>query len=231
MLNQFRLGISLAPGLAIILPIFIVTRRFYPGFRGHFRLYGMNFRMASLIVIATICMLVIVDYAYIVSQSFAPTTKDYIESLKELRPTGAWQITLTFVGLCVVVPISEEIIFRGLIQRVFQRNMNGVLAVVLAGVFFGVIHLNPLLLVSMTAFGIFVGFIFLYTRNLSYSILAHSALNAVAFVQLVFMTGDEIEATPSYAGAWWAAALAMLAVFALMRQIKKGASASPKTPI
>ena len=137
--ERLRLGIALSPLLGIIAPMFLLTRRFRPGFRQQFRIRGVTLREVLLIAVGTAAMVVIVDYVYIVAQNFMPAPVDYLEGIKELKPTGAGSIVGTFVGLCVIVPIAEEIVFRGVIQHVFTRNMGGMIGVALASVFFGVI--------------------------------------------------------------------------------------------
>jgi membrane protease YdiL (CAAX protease family) len=227
-IEQFRLGIAVAPLAGIVLPVFLLTRRFRGSIRRQLRFGGLRAVRTSQIIAATLCMVVVVDHVYLVSQQFMPVSDHYLEGLKALKPTGPGAAILTFIGLCVVVPVAEEIVFRGLIQRIFDRNMGGVLAMCLAGVLFGAVHFNPELLLSMVCFGLFLGFIFYATSNLTYTILAHATLNGVAFVQLTFEPVGEMHPAPFYLRSWWylpvAAALALL----LMREIKRGVDPTPQ---
>jgi membrane protease YdiL (CAAX protease family) len=115
-----------------------------------------------------------------------------------LKPTTALQFAVTFAGLCLLVPLGEEIVFRGLMQQVFTRNMNAVVGVLLAGATFGAVHLNAHLLISITAFGWFLGYIYHVTGNLTYTIIAHAIFNIVAFAQLALMSETESSALPVY---------------------------------
>jgi membrane protease YdiL (CAAX protease family) len=183
------------------------------------------------VVVATLVMVVVVDHVYVISQQFMPSSDAYLESLKALKPTGFWSTALTFLGLCIVVPFTEEVVFRGLIQRVFALNMLPIVAVVLSGTFFGVIHLSPQLLVSMTCFGIFLAFVFYATSNLTYPIVGHAVLNAVAFVQLTFQSEDSFTDAPFYAQEWWYLPVAIGIVLILSREIKRGAARSAPAPL
>jgi membrane protease YdiL (CAAX protease family) len=116
----------------------------------------------------------------------------------DLQPSDVWTFILTFLGLCVLVPFAEEMVFRGVVQQIFTRNMGGVLGFVLAGITFGAIHLNPFLLISISFFGIFLGFVYYATGNLSYTIVAHSLFNGVALVQLTFMPESAKSDLPFY---------------------------------
>jgi len=222
--GHLHLGMGLAPIVGIVLPIYILTRRYSMGFRGQLQLKMPQLRPILLVVVSTLAMVVIVDFVYIFSQLFMPEPEGYTESMRRIKPDGVLAFILTFLGLCVVVPISEEIIFRGMIQQIFERNMTGILSLLLAGVFFGVIHFNPQLLLSMIAFGVYLGFVFFVTRNLTYSIISHGALNLVAFLQLTFLTDDDMREAPFYLESMWMLFASVVIVVAALHAIKKGAS-------
>jgi membrane protease YdiL (CAAX protease family) len=230
MLHHFRAGLIVAPLLGIILPVYLLTRRFPTGFRKQLLIRRPELLSTLYVLVATSCVVVIVDYIYALSQKFMTPPADYVEGLKELKPDGAVAIGVTYAGICILVPLAEEIVFRGIVQRVFARNMGGALALVLAGTFFGVIHLTPQLLLSMIAFGIFLGYLYFVTSNLTYPILAHCALNTVSYVQLVVLPEDELASVPPYARDYWILALSVAVLAYLLGRMKKGASASPTTP-
>jgi membrane protease YdiL (CAAX protease family) len=228
--EQFRLGIAVAPVVGIVLPVLILTRRFGAGFRQQLRITRPRLATTAQVVIATVVMVVVVDHIYVISQQFMPETDGYAEGVKALKPDGLWSAIVTFTGLCVIVPFAEEVVFRGFIQRVFSRNMNGVVAFVVAGVFFGVIHLSPQLLLSMSCFGVFLGFIFYATSNLTYTILSHAVLNTVAFLQLTFEAGDDFSTAPFYVREWWYLPIAVGIVVILLREIRRGATPQAPAP-
>lgn len=229
--EQYRLGITAAPLLGIILPIFLLTRRFQKGFAEQLRIAHPRVTPTLYVTLATIAMVVVVDHVYVISQQFMPEPEAYLEGLKLLKPSGALSTVLTFIGLCVAIPLAEEVVFRGIIQRVFERNMGGVPALLLAGLFFGVVHFNPQLLLSMTCFGIFLGFIFWVTSNLTYTILAHAVLNTIALAQLTFGADDDMTVAPFYLKQWWYLPLAVAFILILMREMKKGAASPTPAPI
>jgi len=227
-LKQFRLGIAVAPVVGILLPVFMLTRRFGSGFRHQLQIARPRPITILQVTVATVIMVIVVDHIYVVSQRFMPESDTYVEGLKALRPDGLWTGIITFAGLCIIVPVAEEVVFRGFVQRVFSLNMNGVLAFFIAGVFFGAIHLSPHLLLSMACFGVFLGFIYYATSNLTYTILSHAVLNTVAFLQLTMETSDDFSVAPFYIQEWWYLPIAAGVVLILLREIKRGAT--PKAP-
>lgn len=228
--GQLHLGISIAPMVGIVLPFFLIMRRFPRGFRAQLCIRAPAPGATFQVVLATLAMVVIVDHAYVLSRPLLPPPNDYIEGLTRLKPDDWFTQVLTFVGLCIAVPFAEEIVFRGMIQQVFARNMGPNLAFVLAGSVFAVLHLSPHLLLSMICFGIFLGYVFHATHNLTYTIISHAVLNAVAFAQLMFAVDENLESAPFYVQKWWTLLVALVVVLILLMEIKKGASAWPETP-
>lgn len=197
-MNQYRLGISVSALVGIILPVYLLTRRIGPGFRAQVRLVRPHGSKIVLVALATLAVVVLIDHIYLINQRFSPVPQEYTDSLMKLKPTGALSFALTFVGLCVMVPLGEEIVFRGIIQQTFARNMGGVLAFILAGIAFGVVHLTGHLLISVSVFGVYLGYVFWATRNLTYTVFAHGIFNAVALTQLAASGAGKGDSPPFY---------------------------------
>jgi len=100
---------------------------------------------------------------------------------------------LLFVMLVVaaVPAVVEELLFRGLVQRTFERVMSGTVAAVFAGTIFGLYHLNPMELVPLMALGVFFGLLRYRSRSLSVPILAHFMNNAMAVFAVYLGMGND----------------------------------------
>jgi membrane protease YdiL (CAAX protease family) len=196
--GEHRLGIGISALIGIVLPAYLLLRRFPRGLAGQVRIARPRVHRMIMVIVATLAAVVLIDQIYVVNQRFSPVPDDYAQAIRDLKPTNAFQFAVTFAGLCLLVPLAEEIIFRGLIQQIFARNMNGALGVLLAGATFGAIHMNAHLLISITAFGFFLGYIYHVTGNLTYTIVAHSLFNIVAFAQLAIQSESEASSLPVY---------------------------------
>ena len=223
-MNQLRIGITVASVLGVILPVFLFTRGFPAGFARQLRIRPPRPGAAVHVVLATAMIVVLVDVIFIFTQRIFPTPPDFIEGLLELKPAGPYQHIVTFIGLCLAVPIAEEIVFRGIFQRVFMRNMSGALAYILAGVFFGAVHMDAHLLVSISIFGIFLGFVFHSTDNLTYPILAHAVFNSISFIQLATTPNDLLEEPPFYIKDTRILVASLVLLVFFLNKIKKGGS-------
>ncbi len=196
--GHYREGIGASALLGVILPVALLLRRFGPGLRTQLQIAPPRLPVVVFVILATVCAVVVVDQVYLISQRFAPAPEAYDELIGGLRPTGPGSFIVVFLGLCVLAPIAEEFVFRGIVQQVFERNMGGVVAFVLAGLLFGAAHLNAHLLVSVSFFGVFLGFLFYASRNLTCTIIAHSVFNTVALLQLMLTPESGPDAPPFY---------------------------------
>jgi membrane protease YdiL (CAAX protease family) len=224
--GQYRMGIGVSSLFGIILPIVLLTRKFPGGFTAQARLSRPRVHRLILVVIAALAAVVLVDQIYVINQRFSPVPEEYAQQIRELKPEGAFQFTVTLLGLCLLVPVAEEIVFRGMIQRIFSRNMGAVTGVLLAGAIFGAVHLNAHLLISITAFGWFLGFLFETTGNLTYPMVAHAIFNGVAMAQLVTDESVERGNLPVYLQDVWIVVVALVLFVFLMIKIKEGGSES-----
>ncbi len=92
----------------------------------------------------------------------------------------------------VGAPIVEELFFRGLVLRSFQRRLPDVVAIPLSSLLFGVSHLQPLsaaglflVITSLFAFGVVLAVLAVRTGRLGPPIWTHAAFNAFTVVVLL----------------------------------------------
>ena len=81
--------------------------------------------------------------------------------------------------LVVVAPVTEELMFRGLILRAFLRRFRVGAAFLLSSMLFGVVHLNPWQFVSASALGLMFAWWYARTRSLVPSLIGHALANAM----------------------------------------------------
>lgn len=98
---------------------------------------------------------------------------------------------LTVVLIVAFVPaITEELLFRGLVQRSFEDAAGGVRGAIIAGIIFGAYHLNPFAIVPLVSLGIYFGFIVYRSENITLAMSAHFFNNFVACAA-VYLQLDE----------------------------------------
>ena len=111
--------------------------------------------------------------------------------------------------LVIVAPITEELLFRGLILRGLLRRYGPGTATLITALLFGAVHLNPWQFVSATLLGLAFGWFYLRTGSIGLCIIAHAMANGLAVlmtslpVDIPGLTGQpnphHVEFQP-----WWA---------------------------
>lgn len=86
------------------------------------------------------------------------------------------------ISVCLLAPIGEELIFRGLAMRTMQRAMPWQLALVLQALLFGVYHMNPVQGCYATLFGLCMGYLAYRYGSIIPAIILHIAINSSSYL-------------------------------------------------
>lgn len=100
-----------------------------------------------------------------------------LQNMLEARTLG--QGVLVVVCLVALVPIIEELLFRGLFLFGLERRYGRGFALLLSSCFFGIVHLGAVPAVYATVAGLMLGAIALSARSVWPGIALHAAINAV----------------------------------------------------
>ena len=135
------------PGIiAFIIPLILLSRRFSLSFRKEYRVGTPDPLTTVLVLIVAGGSILPVDAVSTFFEKMHPPDADYINFILSIKPKGLLALLATGFGTVVITPFGEELLFRGFVQRIFQRNMHGSLAVALASIIFGLCHFSvPLL--------------------------------------------------------------------------------------
>lgn len=152
------------------------------------------------------------------------------EPLLDLLPKPADQVGRgfwTFLSLVVFAPVFEELLCRGVVLGALRAKYGVVRAWLLSSLFFGVLHVQPLLAVNACIIGLILGFVYMATGSIWAPMLLHAVNNGAAYLQLEAGLGDTSlrEMLGGGAGyvAVYAAALVVLAlsVAAIRRSLSR----------
>lgn len=126
------------------------------------------------------------------------STQTLAEQIPSIQGTGLRAGLVLAVAL--VAPVTEELMFRGLLPRVMRRWMNWTWAYVVAALVFSLFHLMgvsgenlaqsvALLLPQLFIVGLVLGWQARKRRRLGVAIFVHSGFNLVAVLALLFAPG------------------------------------------
>jgi membrane protease YdiL (CAAX protease family) len=186
------LSLSLPGIVSILIPFALLSRSSPYGFAGEFSLGRPDLRTTVLVLVVSASAILPVDaFSGLFERLWKPDA-DYTSFILSIKPKGPASFAAVAFGLVVVAAVTEELLFRGFLQRIFQRNMRGTLAVLLAGLLFSVSHFNLPVIPGIAALGILFGYLFYRTSVLWYSIMAHAVFNLVTLVRLNAMSEEDV---------------------------------------
>lgn len=84
------------------------------------------------------------------------------------------------IGICLLIPVWEELIFRGIIYAGLRRKYHILISLILSGVAFACIHIIPILFPYLFVMGVCLALLYEFHRNLWANIIAHAAINILA---------------------------------------------------
>ena len=123
-----------------------------------------------------------------------------MEVLVSWIPLSAWEEAMfermgsgsvgSIVMACVLAPVLEEMMFRGVILRSFLRQYSRWTAIVGSAVVFGIAHLNIYQFVVALVLGVFSGWLYERTRSLLPCIALHGSYNSVLMMMSLSGAGQ-----------------------------------------
>jgi membrane protease YdiL (CAAX protease family) len=165
-----------------------------------FRIPGL---LESVFALIALFSLQRVFEAYIFFQDLVPLpellrefTEPFKRALEELTKVivhagSPMELIAVILVVAVVPAIVEESLFRGLIQKVFERLMSPAVAAILTGTVFGLFHLNPFEVVPLIGIGVFLGMLRYRSQTLLLPILVHFINNFIAILAVYYGLNDE----------------------------------------
>ena len=184
--QEGALAFAVASLWAFALVLLFGVRMTGVAWREVFPLTRVRARYAPPMILTLIGLGILVSEMDNLLQRVLPAPEWFVEIFTEILEDP---LTGFFV-LVIVAPITEELLFRGLILRGFLRRYSRMKALIISAVLFGAFHLNPWQLLPATMAGLVLGWWFIQTRSLVPCILGHAMHNSVPW--LLINSGVEI---------------------------------------
>jgi membrane protease YdiL (CAAX protease family) len=137
--------------------------------------------VASTIALVSVPILVIVPGLVFLAgtgntimQWLFPMTADDVDRFEEMMTPGV----VPTVFACIVAPVLEEMLFRGVILRGFLRRYSRTFAILWSATLFGIAHLNLYQFATAFVVGVVGGWLYERCRSLWPCILLHATYNS-----------------------------------------------------
>ena len=188
------LSLSLPGIMGILFPFYILSSRFSLRFAYEYRLGAPDSETTLIALLITAGLILPVEALSTLMEKKWPPNADYINFLLSIKPKGFLSFAAVAFGIGIVTPAAEEFLFRGFIQRIFQRNMPAGLAIILSSILFAAAHFDLSALPAAALLGAAYGYIFYLTGNLFYSILGHFLFNIISLLRLNAISENDLHA-------------------------------------
>lgn len=146
-----------------------------------------------------------------------------IETLEFILPVSSWEqqafsgmtaLTVpTVIATCLLAPLFEEMLFRGILLRAFLERYPRGIAIGYSALYFGAAHLNVYQFFLAFFLGLLLGWLYERSRSLIPCIALHAAVNTT-----VVLTGSvDLATTPLLA--WLVSGVAAAAGALVLRRL------------
>ena len=192
--NPVRTCLILSQFLLMLWPTWWLVRRWHTSdVRGYIRL---NYSSTVQVVLAFCTVLLLFPTNILISEFFINrlSIPEEMVRINEAIVTASSGGEFVFVVLVIAVTpaICEEVLFRGYAQRTFERTM-GWKSIIVVGVLFGLYHMQPLGLLSLSGLGLLFGYFFFASKSLVPGMVAHFTNN---FLVVLWMYLRETQRMP-----------------------------------
>ena len=92
-------------------------------------------------------------------------------------------LSLTFG--CLLAPLLEETLFRGILLRGLLRNYSPAVAIGQSALLFGIFHLNPAQSLFALLLGVMLGWLYYRTQSLAICVVLHALNNLLSFSSMM----------------------------------------------
>ena len=124
----------------------------------------------------------------IVFSFLTPATSNQIALNELIDMTGRQELLYLLLITCLLGPITEELVYRGVLMNTFLKDSPWYGDVLLSACVFGYVHvadgITPLAFFTYASGGAIVAFLYRKTHSLYYPILLHLMINIAAFWEL-----------------------------------------------
>ena len=161
-----------------------------------------------LVVVSAFVVVPVIDYlAYLNSSLELPVFMQGIEDWMRVKEDMATEITMMFLNmngisdlvlnvvmLAILPALGEELLFRGIFQKIFidwSRNVH--IGIFITAFLFSAFHFQFFSFLPRFMLGMFLGYLFYWSKNIWLPILGHFVNNSAAVISYYFSSEEARE--------------------------------------
>ncbi len=195
---------AVAQILFMLFPVLLATIPVPLGFKEIFRLNSkLDGKILVFALIGLISFQFFVSGYTVLQEALVPESladeyqnlRDMIEKLylSFLGGESLFAFIRAMIVGAIVPAIVEESLFRGFLQKSLEQKLKPISAIIITGIFFGLIHFNPIDMLPLMFIGFYLGYLAYISRNLWIPIIIHFANNLFAIIIIFSIDAQKLE--------------------------------------
>ncbi len=176
-----RLFLLVGGLIFLVIPVTYAKIRKYP-LRSIFRLNPVSGEVILISLLIGLSLAVVGDGLDRLIQIIIPIPDWVVESMNRLTATSFSEWVIIILAAVVIASVSEEMLFRGMLQISLENKGDINRAVILSSLTWTLIHMNPYWAVQIFVMGIILGYLAWRTDSIVPSLIAHALNNMVALL-------------------------------------------------
>lgn len=93
------------------------------------------------------------------------------------------EVLFQILGSCIIIPIAEELVFRGVVYQRLRIHFDVPKALILSAVIFGIVHTNVVQFIYATLLGSLLAFLYEKSGFFYVPVLGHAVANTIAVIR------------------------------------------------
>jgi membrane protease YdiL (CAAX protease family) len=168
-------------GYAIIIaPPLAIARARGLRFSEAFGLRGFRVEQAVMLAAALVIGGLVVTVSYgLLLRGFGISAPNNTVRLVQGFGTGPVAMAIGYLLVGVIAPFAEEVAFRGVVFAGVSAGWGTAAGVIISGLLFGIVHLEPLEMLPLALIGMGLAAVFVRARSLWPAVIAHGCYNVV----------------------------------------------------
>lgn len=157
-----------------------------------------------------------------VSLRLHPADPEWLAHYAQNLPSTPAAIAVAVIAVVLAGPLAEELVFRGLVHRVFSLTWGPWPAIAASSLLFGWMHSEPWYVLGLIAVGVMLALVWESTGSLTACWVAHGVHNGVSLAVMIAQgpAGASPQAiTPAYVGLAVASTAVLLLVARRLRPV------------
>lgn len=141
-------------------------------------------RRLALMALVALAALTPTSWLATLSARIHPPPADWLVLYRAALPDGAGSWVMALASVAIVVPVAEELLFRGVCHRLCRRHWGPLPAAVVSALLFALVHGEPWYLFGLFGLGLVLSWIYETTASVTLCAAVHSLHNTISIVML-----------------------------------------------